>query len=217
MSEQRQFVLWGSAGHAKVLGDLITILGDKVVALFDNNPEAQPALEGVPLFVGEPAFRKWAADRDAGKYFGLAAIGGARGADRLAIQNDFRTYGIFVEPVVHPDASVSPAATLGAGTQILAHALIAADARVGEGCIINHRASVDHECVLGDGVHLAPASILCGCVHIESNVMIGAGAIVLPRIRVGQGSVIGAGAVVTKNIPERVIAFGNPARIRERI
>lgn len=217
MANQRQFVLWGSAGHAKVLGELIALQGNTVVALFDNNPNARPALDGVPLFVGEEAFRKWATDRCPGKYFGLVAIGGSKGADRLAIQLRFRNFGIFIDPVVHPDAVVSPTATLGAGTQVLAQAGIAADARIGAGCIINHRASIDHECVLGDGVHLAPGATLCGCVRLESNVMVGAGAVVLPRIRIGDGSIIGAGAVVTKDIPERAVAFGNPARIRRRI
>jgi maltose O-acetyltransferase len=43
--------------------------------------------------------------------------------------------------------------------------------------------------------------------------MIGAGAIILPKIEIGAGCVIGAGAVVTKNIPARSMAVGNPAKV----
>jgi galactoside O-acetyltransferase len=50
-------------------------------------------------------------------------------------------------------------------------------------------------------------------VFIGRNVWIGAGAILLPGIRIGDNSVIGAGSVVTKNIPENVVAVGNPCRI----
>ncbi len=50
-------------------------------------------------------------------------------------------------------------------------------------------------------------------VHIEDDVWIGAGAIVLPGVRIGHGSVIGAGSVVTSHIPPMVVAAGSPARI----
>ena len=49
-------------------------------------------------------------------------------------------------------------------------------------------------------------------VHIGNNVWIGAGAIILPGITIGDNSVIGAGSVVTKDIPANVVAVGNPCR-----
>lgn len=50
-------------------------------------------------------------------------------------------------------------------------------------------------------------------VTIGDDVWIGGGAIVCPGVQVGSGSTIGAGSVVTKNIPERVLAAGNPCRV----
>ncbi|WP_020405404.1 sugar O-acetyltransferase [Hahella ganghwensis] len=50
-------------------------------------------------------------------------------------------------------------------------------------------------------------------VEIGDNVWIGAGAIILPGVSVGRNSVIGAGSVVTKPIPENVVAVGNPCRV----
>jgi sugar O-acyltransferase (sialic acid O-acetyltransferase NeuD family) len=214
MLEQKKFVLWGSAGHAKVLASLITLRGGKVVALFDNNPNSTSSLVGVPLFIGEDAFVHWIGlERNPHELNGLAAIGGAHGRDRRVVQELFGAYGLQVPELVHPSASVCATASLGAGTQVLAQAVVAAEARVGEACIINHRAAVDHECVLEDGVHLAPGSTLCGCVKLGTDVMIGAGAIVTPRITIGARTIVGAGAVVTRDLPAGVIAFGNPARI----
>ena len=54
-------------------------------------------------------------------------------------------------------------------------------------------------------------------VHIEENVWIGAGVIVVPGVHIGKNSVIGAGSVVTKDIPENVVAVGNPCRILREI
>ena len=54
-------------------------------------------------------------------------------------------------------------------------------------------------------------------VHIGKNVWIGAGAILLPSVRVGDGTVIGAGSVVTKDLPSGVVAVGNPCRVLREI
>lgn len=54
-------------------------------------------------------------------------------------------------------------------------------------------------------------------IVIEDNVWIGAGAIILDGVRIGSGSVVAAGAVVTKDVPPRVIVGGVPARILKRL
>ena len=54
-------------------------------------------------------------------------------------------------------------------------------------------------------------------VRIGKNVCIGAGAIVLPGVTIGDHSVIGAGSVVTKDIPPNVVAVGNPCRVLREI
>lgn len=54
-------------------------------------------------------------------------------------------------------------------------------------------------------------------VHIGKNVWIGAGVIILPGVNIGENTVIGAGSIVTKDIPENVLAFGNPCRVIREI
>lgn len=50
-------------------------------------------------------------------------------------------------------------------------------------------------------------------VEIGHDVWVGGGAILLPGVRIGSQAVIGAGSVVTRDIPERVFAAGNPCRV----
>ncbi len=54
-------------------------------------------------------------------------------------------------------------------------------------------------------------------VHIGKNCWLGAGAIVLPGVTIGDNTVIGAGSVVTKDIPANVVAVGNPCRVLREI
>lgn len=54
-------------------------------------------------------------------------------------------------------------------------------------------------------------------VHIEENVWIGASVVIVPGVRIGKNSIIGGGSVVTKDIPEGVVAVGNPCRVLREI
>lgn len=58
--------------------------------------------------------------------------------------------------------------------------------------------------------HAAPPAFE---VHIKENVFLGSNVVILKGVTIGQNSIIGNGSVVTKNIPDNVIAAGNPARV----
>lgn len=63
-----------------------------------------------------------------------------------------------------------------------------------------------HEVAPGEGVRVAP-------VVLEYNAWIGAGARILPGVRVGRHSVVGAGTVVSRDVPPRSVVVGNPPTI----
>jgi maltose O-acetyltransferase len=54
-------------------------------------------------------------------------------------------------------------------------------------------------------------------VEIGSDVWVGGGAIILPGVRIGSRAVIGAGSIVTRDVPERMFAAGNPCRVIREI
>ncbi len=84
---------------------------------------------------------------------------------------------------------------------------------VGKHCIINSNASVDHDCILEDFVHISPNATLCGGVFVGKCSHIGAGAVIIPGKRIGKNAIVGAGAVVISDIPDNAVAVGNPARV----
>lgn len=75
---------------------------------------------------------------------------------------------------------------------------------------------VEHDCVIGDYVTLAPGAKVNGNVSIGDHAYIGSGAIIRQGITIGPGAVIGMGAVVTRDVPQGVTMVGNPGRPLER-
>lgn len=212
MTAPRDLVVWGAKGHAKVLREFMLGQGYRIVALVDNDPDVVSPFEGVRVLRGEAGLADFMADRREAT-FGITAIGGFRGRDRMAILDRFARLGIAVVSAVHPTAFVAADARIGPGAHVLAQAAVGADASIGEATIINTRASVDHECIIGPGVHIAPGATLAGCVTIGAGAFVGPGAVVTSGIRIGEDTIVGAGAVVVRDLPAGVTAFGVPARI----
>ncbi len=112
---------------------------------------------------------------------------------------------------------VSGYASVGNGTVVMQGAIIQASAVVGTHCIINTGASVDHDCHVGNFVHISPHATLCGNVSVDEGSWVAAGAIVLPGVKIGKWCVIGAGSVVTRDIPDYSLAAGNRCKVIKRL
>ncbi len=114
--------------------------------------------------------------------------------------------------VVHPMAIISKHAKIGQGNLIEAFTKIANGAKLGNHCIINSFSAVNHDQTIGDNVLIAGNVSMAG-KSIGSHTIIADGASIAFKKSVGTKCIIGDGSVVTKDIPDNVIAYGNPARI----
>lgn len=207
-----ELVIWGGTGNFKVLCELF---GEtyRVIGYFDNNPAVGEPYKGIPCLGGEDKVNDWMVGRAGVKPHFIVSSGHTHGKARLSIHDDLRSKGLRPVTAVHERAFVAKGAEVGEGSMVFAMAVVCADARIGRCCIINTRASVDHESVLEDGVSVAPGAIITGLVHVERYVDIYAGAIILPRLRIGEGAVVGAGAVVRDHVEPFTMVAGNPARV----
>lgn len=188
--------LYGASGHAKVIIDILRAANIKIESLIDDNPDIE-MLSDIPVIhsaetaseiiisIGDNSVRKKIAER---------------------LKCSFGT-------AVHPSAIISPSSMIESGSVVMHGAIIQSGVRVGHHCIINSGASVDHECIIEDYVHISPHSTLCGNVHIGEGAWIGAGTTIIPGISIGKWSVIGAGSVVVTDIPDNVVAYGNPCKV----
>lgn len=86
------------------------------------------------------------------------------------------------------------------------------DTVIGDNVKVDHLCQIGHNCIVEDSVCLCVGSVLLGCSIVRKGSYVGAGAIILNGIEVGENCVIGAGSVVTKNVPSNTVVCGVPAR-----
>jgi sugar O-acyltransferase (sialic acid O-acetyltransferase NeuD family) len=205
-------LIYGGTGQAKILRVIVEHYGSRVSVVIDDTSGLPSPFPGVPIYEGWDGFKRWIKTQDRKKTGFLVAIGNPHGRVRLRLHEALVAEGLQAVTIAHPTAWMDKNVTVGEGSQILAGAQILAEAVIGKQCIINTKASVDHENVLEAGVEVAPGATLCGLVKVGVNGWICAGATILPRISIGADAVVGAGAVVTKDVPAGITVMGVPAR-----
>jgi carbonic anhydrase/acetyltransferase-like protein (isoleucine patch superfamily) len=95
---------------------------------------------------------------------------------------------------------------------------IGAGANIQDGTIIHVSRGSDFPTIIEENVTVGHSATVHGC-HIETGSLIGIGAIILDRARIGKNSLIAAGSLVTPNtrIPERSFVLGSPARVKREL
>lgn len=191
--------LYGAGGHAKVVMDIIVARGDNVGCLYDDSPHYDE-INGRQVF--KPI------DKDVEGQL-IISIGSCK-IHKLIAE---RYCHLKFATAIHPQSIISDSANIEEGTVVMPGAIINADAKIGKHCIVNTNASIDHECVIGNFVHIAPGVTISGNVNIGECTWIGAGSVVKQGVKIGRNCMIGAGSVVVKDIPDNVVAYGNPCKV----
>jgi sugar O-acyltransferase (sialic acid O-acetyltransferase NeuD family) len=114
---------------------------------------------------------------------------------------------------IHPTAVVGGRTKIGAGSALLAGAIVNAGSIIGKFCFLNTNSSLGHDGIIGDYSSLAPRVATGGNLILGCFSAICLGASVIENIEIGDHTVIGAGALVLNHIPSMVMAFGTPAEV----
>lgn len=206
MQNKRLFVI-GAGGHGKVVISTIKALGLNINGIFDDDLSKKgKVLLGVPV-LGEIS----AALSEDGKFI----IGIGDNQIRKNIYTLLKDKELI--SIVHPNTYIDSSVRIGKGTVIFAGVVIQCSSIIGENVILNTSCSIDHDCEIADFCHIAPGVRLAGGVKVGEGAFIGIGSSVIPNIKIGEWCQIGAGSVVVNDIPPRVLAYGNPARIIREI
>ena len=209
-------VLLGSSGHARVIIDIVekearyslaglidpvrsageTTLGYPVLGTVNDLPQLIPAhgLTGIIVAIGDNYVRAQATARIEGLCPGLPFVN-----------------------AVHPTACIGKETAIGPGTVVMAGAVLNPGCQVGRLCIVNTKASLDHDSTMADFSSLAPGVTTGGNCRIGSYSAVSIGAVLRHGISIGEHSVVGGGSLVLNDVEPFCVAYGVPARkIRDR-
>ncbi len=188
----------GNGGHARVIASLLPAGTATFLVLGTPGPGelAQDAVLSAPL----PA--------DADFYIGIG-----NDAVRRSYFDRLTALDASLPPVVASNAWVARDARLGRGVFIGPGAIVAAGARLGDNCIVNTLASVDHDCDVGEDSQLTPGVTLASHIRTGRGCYFGMKSGVLPRLTLGEEVRVMAGSLVVRDVPDRVMVGGTPARI----
>jgi sugar O-acyltransferase (sialic acid O-acetyltransferase NeuD family) len=208
----KPIIIIGAGGHAKVLIDALKLLGAPILGISAQDSAAvKSEVLGVAVICQNGELKQYPPE-------GIILVNGLGGVKDTSLRREvfkrLKMLGFAFSQVIHPSAIISADAVLGEGVQVMAGAIIQAGVRIAENALINTKTSVDHDCQIGNHVHLAPGVTVCGNVKIEDSVHVGSGATIIQGIILGPHCLIGAGTLVHKNVPAGATVVGVPGRIR---
>lgn len=201
----------GAGGHAQVVADILQQMGR---AGSDLHPtgylDDNPALHG-QFFLTLPVLGPISDLANIPHDAVVVAIGRNETRERIFTALLARNERFVIAR--HPSAIVAPDVQIGPGAMICAGVVVNTGSHIGANVILNTGCTIDHHNQIGDHAHVAPGVHTGGEVVIGAGAFVGIGAVVMPQRTIGAWSTIGAGAIVTKDIPVRVVAIGAPAHV----
>lgn len=196
-------LILGFGGHARSVADVALAAGFSSLVFVDDN-----AREG-ENFLGHPVQRDFSGALPEG--WQCLPASGDNNRRRQQIEA-IREAGWPLATLISPTATLGAGASIGPGSFVAHHAHVGPMTRIGTGTIINTGAVVEHECTVGDYVHVSVNATLAGRSSLGDLVFLGAGATVIDGVAVGSGITIGAGGVVVESIEQPGTYVGVPVR-----
>lgn len=131
---------------------------------------------------------------------------------KITLFHKVKERGYPLANIIHPTSWISPTAIVGEGIIVKARVLISCDTIIGDNVGIEPFVSVGHDCILGENCQISSGVMIGGNSKVGAGTYIGINVPIKENTIIGSNSVIGMGSVVQRDIPENVIALGNPAR-----
>ena len=211
MSKQ-PVVIIGSSGHAKVIIDIFEKQGIyEIIGLLGEEKNIGTECMGYNVMGTEDSITEILSQHPSCNVF--VAIGD--NFIRRKVSGKIISIAPSVEfaAAIHPSAQIGRNVHIGNGTAVMAGTVINSGTTIADGCIINTKASVDHDCIIGEYSAILPGATIGGNVTIGEGSVVAIGAVVKQGSVVGKNTVIGAGALLLQDLGDNILAYGSPAKV----
>lgn len=121
--------------------------------------------------------------------------------------------GIQMETIIDPSVYVPASCQLGQGVMVQRDVILAADCVLKDCAYIDFKSILTHDVCVDRFANVSLGCVLAGHVYIGEASYIGAGVTIRDEVTIGNNTIIGIGSVVTKDIPDHVVAYGYPCKV----
>lgn len=206
-----KLLLLGGGGHCRSVIDCVLSLGKyDEIGIVDNKDCSH---QGVTRVGTDDDLEELFQSGWSEAFITVGSIGDTSIRKRLFAL--IKRIGFEVPIIIDPTAIVAQDIIVNEGVFVGKNAVVNTGVVIENCGIVNTGSIVEHDCMIGAFSHISPGAILCGEVSVGADSHIGAGAVVKQSLSVGNNVLIGAGSVVLNDLPEGVVAYGNPCKVVE--
>ena len=212
----KKIIIVGTSGHAAELWEYIQYHNHhkpqsaiEIIGFIDEQDETYRHYRYPEPFLGPITGHQ--VRKDVEYLMGIANL-----KYRRFVIEDLKKDGAIFTGFIHPTALIATTAKIGEGVVISHNASVGPMAQIGNFCILNSRCTIGHDSKLGDFNFISPQVAISGNTIIGEENLLGTNSATIPSITIGDRNKIGAGAMVIKDVPSDVTVVGNAARILEK-
>ena len=203
--------LYGASGFGKEVYDIALRINKKdsrwdEIFFVDDNPNIDNAYNNSRLFSMDNMLEEF----DHSTIEIIISIG--EPVIRKKLYNRIKSNKIKLATLVDPSALISVTASMGEGVIVAPFSNITCSTVLGCNVVINAHTTVGHDITIGDHTVVSTNVTIGGNSVIGKESFVGLGAQTKENLSVGSEVIIGMGSIVFKDIPDKMIAMGNPAR-----
>ena len=213
--KNNKIILAGGGGHCKVIIDAIKLEGKwDICGIVDPGIPKGTLVMGVPVLGSDEVLKGIFENGIVNALISVGSVGNC--GVRKKLYNGLKRIGFSFPVVKHPSAVVASDVTVEEGTFIAARVVINTGTKIGKNVIVNTSSSIDHDCEIGDFVHIAPGVTLSGGVKIEDETHVGTGAKVTQYLDIGRKCIIGAGQTIRHHMADGEKSFDKNKVLRKK-
>ena len=196
--KKKDLILVGGGGHCNACLDILRLLNVyNVTGIIERNNFKLEKLHDVSVFKDQET------EKLSKIYKNFLLTIGKIGKSKIREKKyqELSSLDIELVSLISPTAYVSTSAEIAKGVNIMHHALININVRIGENTIINSQSLVEHDSSIGSHCHISTGVKINGGVTIGNNTFIGSGTVIHEGITIGNDVIVGAGSIIDRNLP----------------
>ena len=193
-----RLLLIGGGGHCRSCIDVIRLTDQyEIVGIIDVKDKVGQQLDGVNIIGTDDDLTKFLPEIDEV----LITVGKlGRSEKRKRLYSHAQRLGGKFATVISPRSHVSSTANVSPGSIIMHDVCIDPGVKVAENCIINTKALLVHDSMVGAHTHVSTRATINGVVEVGSNVFIGSHAVIFNHCHIGDNAVVGGGLIVKTDV-----------------